>query len=82
MIDSWSSSRINKIGIGYHETKSYSNVLLKTVAINTYEEHYNPNVLGLSCTHHLSKPDDVGLEKFESQLTQDENGYFGASIFW
>ena len=27
-------------------------------------------------THHLSKPNDVALEKFNSQLTQDENGCY------
>ena len=28
----------------------------------------------LSDTQHLSKPDGIVLEKFKSQLTQDENG--------
>ena len=38
---------------------SYSNVLFRTAAINTYEELCSLDVLGLSDTHYLSKPDDV-----------------------
>ena len=36
---------------------SYSNVLLGTAAINTYEELCSLDVLELPDTHHLSKPD-------------------------
>ena len=53
---------------------SYSNVLLRSAAINIYEELCSLGVLGLSDIHHLSKPDDSVLEKFKSQLTQDEKG--------
>ena len=38
---------------------SYSNMLLRTAAIKNYEELCNLDVLGLSDTHHLSKPDNV-----------------------
>ena len=61
---------------------SYSNVLLKTAAINTYEELCSLDVLGLSETYHLSKPDDVVLEKFKSHLTQDENGCYETNLIW
>ena len=61
---------------------SYSNVLLRTAAINTYQERCSLDVLGLSDTHHLSKPDDVVLEKFKSQLTQDENGCYDTNLIW
>ena len=61
---------------------SYSNVLLKTAAINTYEELWSLNVLELSDTNHLCKPDIIVLEKFKSQLTQDENGYYETSLIW
>ena len=61
---------------------SYSNVLFGTAAINTYEELCSLDVLELSDTHHLSKPDDVVLEKFKSQLTQDENGCYQTNLIW
>ena len=38
---------------------SYSNVLIRTAAINAYEELCSLDVLGLSDTHHLSQPDDL-----------------------
>ena len=59
---------------------SYSNVLLRTAAINTYEELCSLDILGLSDTHYLSKLDDVVFEKFKRQLTQDENGYFETNL--
>ena len=59
---------------------SYSNVLLRTAAINTYEELCSLDILGLSDTHHLSKLDDVVFEKFKRQLTQDENGCFETNL--
>ena len=40
---------------------SYCNVLLRTAAVNTYEELCGLDVLGFSDTHRLSKPDDVVL---------------------
>ena len=46
--------------------KSYSNVIHRTAAINTCEEPYSLGVLGLSDTHHLSKPDDVVLENLKA----------------
>ena len=61
---------------------SYSNALLRTAAIKTYEELCSLDVLGLSDTHHLSKPDDVVLEKFKSQLTQDENRCYKTNLIW
>ena len=63
----------------------YSNVLLRAAAINTYGELCSLDVLGLSDTHHLSKPDDaddVVLEKFKRQLTQDENGCYETDLIW
>ena len=60
---------------------SYSNVLLRTAVINTYEERCSLDVLGLPDTHHLSKPDDLVLEKF-SHLTQDENGCYETNLIW
>ena len=59
---------------------SYFNVLLRTAAINTYEELCSLDILGLSDTHHLSKLDDVVFEKFKRQLTQDENGCFETNL--
>ena len=59
---------------------SYSNVLLRTAAINTYKELCSLDVLGLSDTHHLRKPDHVVLEKFKRQLTQDENGCYETNL--
>ena len=61
---------------------SYSNVLLRTAAINTYEELCSLDVLELSGTHHLSKLDDVVLKKFKSQLTQDENRCYETNLIW
>ena len=61
---------------------SHSNVLLKTASINTYEELFSLDVLELLAIHHLSKPDDVVLENFKSQLTQDENGRYETSLIW
>ena len=60
---------------------SYSNVLLRTAAIKIYEERCSLDVLGLSDTHHLGKPDEVVLEKF-CQLTQDENGCYETNLIW
>ena len=59
---------------------SYSNVLLRTAAINTYEELCSLDILGLSDTHHLRKLDDAVFEKFKRQLTQDENGCFETNL--
>ena len=50
----------------------YSDVLFRTAAINTCEKLCSLDLLRLSDTHHLRKPDDVVLEKFKSQLTQNE----------
>ena len=61
---------------------SYSNVLIRTAAINAYEELCSLDVLGLSDTHHLSQPDDLVLEKFKSQLTQDEHRCYETSLIW
>ena len=60
---------------------NYSNVLLTAAAINTYEELCSLDVLGLSDTHHLSKPDNVVLEKFKSQLTPDEKDVMRQGLF-
>ena len=73
--------RIRQIGDPVKES-SYSNVLLRTAAINTYEELCSLDVVGLSDTQHLSKPDDVVLEKFKSQLTQNENGCCETNLIW
>ena len=61
---------------------SYSNVLLKTAAINTYEELCSFDVLGLSETHNPTKSDEVVSQKFKRQLTQDENGCYEANLIW
>ena len=61
---------------------SYSNVLLRTAAINTYEELCSLDVLVLSDTHHLSQLGDVVLEKFKSQLTQNENECCETNLIW
>ena len=57
-------------------------MLLRTAAVNTYEELCSLDVLGLSDTHHQSKPDDLILEKFRSQLTQDKNGCYETNLIW
>ena len=60
---------------------NYSNVLLRTPAINTMK-----NFVALMYwdyqTHLLSKPDDAVLEKFQSQLTQDDHGCYETSLIW
>ena len=56
-------------------------MLLTAAAINTYEELCSLYVLGLSDTHHLSKPDNVVLEKFKSQLTPDEKDVMRQGLF-
>ena len=61
---------------------SYSNVLLRTASINTYEELCSLDILGLLDKHHLSKPDDVVLEKFKRQLTQDKNRCHETNLIW
>ena len=60
----------------------YSNVLLRAAAINNYEELCSLDVLRLSDIHHLSKPDDIVLEKFKSQLTQHENRCHEINLIW
>ena len=61
---------------------SYSKVLLRTAAISTYEELCSLDVIVLSDTHHLSKPDNVVLKVFKSRLTQDENGCYETNLIW
>ena len=61
---------------------SHSNVLLKTVSINTYEKLFSLDVLELLAIHHISKLDDIVLENFKSQLTRDENGCYETSLIW
>ena len=57
-------------------------MLIRTAAINAYEELCSLDVLGLSDTYHLSQPDDLVLEKFKSQLTQDEHRCYETSLIW
>ena len=75
-------TKLGRVIMSPGKESSFSNVLLRTAAINTYEELCSLNVLGLSDTHHLSRPDDVVLEKFRSQLTQDENGCCETNLIW
>ena len=76
-------AELTKLGweiVNPRKGSSYFNVLLRTAAINTYEELCSIDVLGLSDTHHLSKPDDVVLQKSKRKLTQVENGYYEINL--
>ena len=53
-------------------------MLLRTAAINTYEELCSLDVLELSDTHHLRKLDYVD----KSQLTQDESRCYETNLIW
>ena len=78
-------AELTKLGwviVNPRKESSYFNVLLRTAAINTYEELCSNDVLGLSDTHHLSKSDDVVLQKFKRQLTQVENRYYEINLIW
>ena len=78
-------AELTKLGwviVNPRKESSYFNVLLRTAAINTYEGLCSNDVLGLSDTHHLSKYDDVVLQKFKRQLTQVENRYYEINLIW
>ena len=76
-------AELTKLGwiiISLGKESSYSHLLLKTLALNSYEELCSLDVLSISEREEINN--ESVLNKFKSQLRQDKEGFYETGLIW
>ena len=73
-------TRLGWIIISPGKESSYSHLLFKTTALNSYEELCSLDVLGIA--ESKERIDQDVLSEFKSQLSQTKEGFYETGLIW